>query len=201
MPEARAILLEVPEQLKGPRVVVRRYSDADAAPLHEAIQESVEHLRPWMPWYDKHQTLDDTLEYVRRTQARWITREDLGMGIFARDGGAVLGGTGLHVQGWDIPCFEIGYWVRRSQEGHGYITEAVRLLAACAFEQLRAQRLAIHCDARNIRSKAIPERLGFVYEGCLRHEGLDTAGQPFDMLVYAMIPNDYERARVAWANE
>lgn len=198
MPEERAILREVPEQLVGPRVVARRYTDADAAPLHEAIQESIEHLRPWMPWYDKHQSHEDTLEYVRRTQARWITREELGMGIFARDDGAVIGGTGLHVHGWDIPCFEIGYWVRRSLEGHGYITEAVRLLAVCAFEQLHAQRLAINCDARNLRSKAIPERLGFVYEGCLRHEGLDTAGQPFDLLVYAMIPDDYERARAAW---
>jgi RimJ/RimL family protein N-acetyltransferase len=64
-----------------------------------------------------------------------------------------------------------------------------------AFEVLEARRLVIRCDTRNLRSKAVPERLGYVLEGCLRNSQMDTSGRPADMLVYAMTPQDYERAR------
>lgn len=198
MPHERPILLDIPERFVGERVVARPFSDADAVQVHDAIQESIEHIRPWLPWYDTHGTLDDTREYIRNTVGRWMLREGLEMGIFSRDDGTFLGGIGLHIRSWHIPAFEIGYWVRQSAEGHGYVSEATRLLTTFAFEGLGARRVMIRCDARNTRSAAVPQRLGYVLEGALRCDGLDTAGQARDTLIYAMIRDDYERARTAW---
>jgi len=194
----RPILIDVPEQFVGERVVVRTFAETDAAPLHAAVRESIEHIRPWLPWYDTHGSLDDTRAYMRGAMGRWALREGFEMGVFARGEGTFLGGIGLHVRDWRIPAFEIGYWLRASAEGHGYMGEATRLLTTYAFEGLDARRVEIRCDARNTRSAAVPQRLGYALEGRLRHHMLDPAGEPRDTLIYAMVPADYARAREAW---
>jgi ribosomal-protein-serine acetyltransferase len=198
MTHERSILIDIPGELIGDRIVVRPFRDADAERVYAAIQESVDHLRPWLPWADRHQSIDDTREFIRRTQADLFLRDSFAMGIFSRTDGRFLGGCGLGSRGWMIPAFEMGYWIRKSAEGHGYVIEAVRLMTCFAFEVLEARRLVIRCDTRNLRSKAVPERLGYVLEGCLRNSQMDTSGWPADMLVFAMTPEDYDRARTTW---
>ncbi len=198
MAHDRPLLIDMPEQLIGARVVVRAYTDADAQTVHDAVRESVAHIRPWLPWYDTHETLDDTREFIRGATAHWAARDGFDMGVFACDDGQFLGGVGLIVRDWRVPFFEIGYWLRESAEGHGYMSAAVRLLTTYAFEGLEARRVEIHCDARNTRSARVAKRQGYVLEGKLRHDRRDPAGEPRDTLVYAMIPADYEQAREAW---
>lgn len=194
----RPALLDFPQQIAGRRVVLRQFRDDDAAEVHAAIQESIDHIRPWLPWYDKHATAADTLEFIRRTRAEILLNESFGLGIFSAENGDFLGGTGLGVRNWRIPAFEIGYWIRASQEGHGYITEATKLLTGVAFDVLAAQRLMIRCDSRNQRSRAVPERLGFVREGELRRDNIDTDGKPHDTLIYSMLPEEYDRLKETW---
>jgi len=192
----RPILLAVPDRFEGERVVVRMFGDDDVAEVYAAIRESIENLQPWLPF--AHLSLEDEREFVRRAQARFLLREEFDMGIFARDGGAFLGGVGLHVLKWGIPSCEIGYWARLSAQGRGYVSEAVRLMTRFAFDGLSAQRVIIRCDARNARSAAVAERLGYALEGRLRRDSLDTSGHPRDTLVYAMIRDDYDQARTSW---
>jgi RimJ/RimL family protein N-acetyltransferase len=192
MKDMQAVLRPAPGTLTGDRVVVRAYRDDDAQEVYAAIQESVEHNRPWLLWYDSHRSVEDTLAYLRRTQAHFILREGFEMGMFSHSG-RYLGGSGLHVHDWRIPAFEIGYWVRRSEEGKGYVTEAARLLTQCAFETLEAERVTIQCDARNVRSAAVAERLEFVFEGTARHAGLNTSGELADILTYSLLREEYEK--------
>lgn len=166
--------------------------------MHEAIRESAEHIGRWMPWPDRHQTVDDTLEYIRHTQADLPRRESFGMGIFDRQTGELLGGIGLHPRSWAIPSLEIGYWIRESKEGKGYVTEAVKLLTRFSFGRLGANRVYIRCDSRNTRSCAIPRRLGFVKEGTLRNVERDSSGGLADMEIWAMTPEDFSRAEGTW---
>lgn len=126
-----------------------------------------------------------------------LLRESFAMGIFARYERIFLGGVGLHLRSWQAPAYEIGYWVRASAQGHGYVGEAVRLVTTLAFETLRAQRVMIRCNARNTRSRNVAERCGYVYEGCLRYQKRDTSGELCDMQVFSMIPDDYRRHMAA----
>jgi RimJ/RimL family protein N-acetyltransferase len=196
--DSRAILQPAPGVLRGERIIVRGYQDDDVDELYAAIQESIEHLRPWMPWWNTHGSPDDTRAYIRRARAEYLLRESFAMGIFARDGGRCLGSCGLGVTNWDVPAFEIGYWIRQSAEGKGYVSEAARLLTVCAFTTLGAQRLMIRCDARNTRSARVAERLGYRQEGLHRHAHRDTSGNLTDLLYYALIPSEFEAARRTW---
>ncbi len=187
-------LRPAPGIMTGPRVVVRPYTDADAPALWEATDESRDHLQPWLPWVKSSTEPVESLSYVRACQAHFLLREDFPLGVFLRDG-RFLGGTGLHLRDKEVPEFEIGYWVRSDAEGQGYVTEAVRLVTTCAFEQLGAQRLLIRCDAANERSRRVAERCGYVYEGRLRNNKRNTAGNLFDMLYFSMMPEEYDRMR------
>src|SRR5579862_1955671 len=108
------VLRELPGELVGERVIVRPFRPGDGAQVWEAVEESREHILPWLPWGDKHKSPEDTEEFVRRSQARWMLREDLPVGIWERATGRFLGGSGLHRINWEVPSFEIGYWLRKS---------------------------------------------------------------------------------------
>ncbi len=178
------------DELAGERVVVRPFRIEDAEALQAAVAESREHVRPWLPFADAHQTIEETRDWITHRIAAWLLREDMGMGVFSREDGAFLGGLGLHVRSWEIGFFEIGYWLRASAEGHGYMREAVSLLVGFAARDLLASRLEIRCDARNKRSAGVAESLGFTREGLLRNNLLTPVGEMRDTLVFGLIPGD-----------
>jgi RimJ/RimL family protein N-acetyltransferase len=192
MPAIEPILIDLPDEIPGERVLLRPYRPGDGAAVFEAVAESREHLRPWMPWVDSHRTVNDSEAFARRSAASWLGREDLPIAIWSPDGARLLGSSGLHVRSWDVPHLEVGYWLRRSAEGHGYVAETVRLLARLAFETLGANRLDLRCDARNQRSAAVARRLGFVHEATLRSNARDHFGALRDTLVFALTSQDYQ---------
>lgn len=180
----------IPEEFESPRLTIRLPRVGDGAALHAAIVESVDILRPWMPWVHPTPTLEDEEENVRRARARFLAREDLWLLLFLKGTDTFVGGSGLHRIDWGVPKFEIGYWVRKKFEGQGYISEAVVRITEFAFETLHARRVEIRVDDRNRRSWRIPERLGFRLEGILRNEARDVEGKLRDTRVYARIRGD-----------
>jgi ribosomal-protein-serine acetyltransferase len=80
---------------------------------------------------------------------------------------------------------EIGYWIRSSCAGKGFMTEAINALTQYAFKQLGMKRIAITCDINNERSKKIPEQLGYSLEGILKSNRLKVTGEISHTLVFA----------------
>ena len=181
-------LIDLPPELLGPRVLLRPYRADDADQVFAAIDESRDHLRPWVTWVDNNRTVDDVRDYCIRSQASWLLRTELALGIFDSVSGRYLGGTGLHDPDWELRTFEIGYWLRVTATGHGYATESTRLLADFALSRLQARRVTLRCDARNDASRHVAERAGFVLEGRLGNVSVAPDGTVRDDLVYAVIP-------------
>jgi RimJ/RimL family protein N-acetyltransferase len=181
-------LMPLFEQLEGERVLVRPYRLSDADALWEAVVESRDHLRPWLPFADE--TEDEARDFLVRNVARWLLREDFGASIWLRESGRFLGGVGAHPRNWEVPSFEVGYWLRASAEGHGYLIEAARLFTEALFTQLGANRVEIRCDARNMRSANVARRLGFTQEAHLRHDRRATGGELCDTLTFSLLPED-----------
>jgi RimJ/RimL family protein N-acetyltransferase len=179
------------EGLVGTRVIVRLWTDADAQSLFSAIDTARHHLSPWMDWVDRHQTVADTRDYITRTLLEFTRRESLSLGIFDRSNEQrVLGSSGYHNIDWAVPALEIGYWIIPDAEGQGYVTEAVGLLTDFALEEFGTNRIAIHCDPRNERSRRVAERLGYQFEGRLRNKTRTPAGDLRDSLVFSLVPED-----------
>ena len=180
----------LPEELRSERLRLRPYRPADAAALFAAVEESRDRLRLWLDWVDEFQTPDHARAYIAGAAHDWSRRRDLFFGLFDA-AGSYLGNAGLHNVDWSLRSFEIGYWLRDGAVGRGYAQEAVLRLTRFAFEDLAANRVEIRCDPRNVRSRRVAERLGFVYEGCLRNSRQDPRGRPRDTVVYAMVPDEW----------
>lgn len=164
-----------PEALANPayrietkRLVVRCYNPSDVSLLAESITESVEHLRPWMPWvHNEPEAIEVKLARLKRFRGMFDLGQDFVYGIFNPEETKLLGGTGLHRRLGDNEL-EIGYWIHRDFINQGLVTESTAALVRVAFEVLHIHRLEIHCDPANTASAAIPRKLGFTHEGTLR---------------------------------
>ena len=78
-------LLEfVPDILTTPRLILRCARAADAPAMNAAVIESIEALRPHMPWAQTEPSLAQSEGDCRRMQARFLLREDLPMLMFER---------------------------------------------------------------------------------------------------------------------
>ncbi len=191
---------DVPERLETPRLIVRMPRRSDAAALNAAVLESIDELRPTMPWAQTPPSLAQSDADCRRMQAKFLLREDLTMFAFERESdgseGRFVGGTGLHRIDWWVRRFEVGYWCRSSRRGRGLVSEAVQALTDLAFEHLHARRVEVRMDDINERSWRVAERCGFALEGVLRSDTLSTDGELRDTRVYALTrPADASHAR------
>lgn len=163
----KPILLDLPFPILTPRLLIRPAASGDGRALYAAEAESIHQLRPWMPWARSEISVEISEQGCREAHGRFLMREDIRLCLFDRFSSELVGGSGLHRIDWDHRCFEIGYWVRNSRAGLGYISEAVNAVARYAFVRLEARRVSIHCNASNVKSRAVAERLGFPLEGVL----------------------------------
>ncbi|MCZ4496589.1 MAG: GCN5-related N-acetyltransferase [Thermoleophilia bacterium] len=177
-------------RIETPRLVIRAFEPADAEALWAGVEESRATLEPWLPWVAGYESIDDAVRTIERFQAVWADRDDLPFGVFHRETGELLGGTGLHRIDWEALRFEIGYWLRESHERHGYMTECVAALARTALREFDARRIEIRMDPHNVRSRGIPVRLGFRSEGTHIEDTMGFAGLPKRYDRYALEPGD-----------
>jgi len=172
--------------------VVRCWEPRDAPALKEAVDSSLDHLLPWMPWAaHEPQPLEEKVELLRRFRGQFDLGEDFVYGLFSRDEEEAVGGSGLHRRIGENGL-EIGYWLRGSRVGEGLASESSAALTRVAFEVCGIDRVAIHVDPENERSAVIPRKLGFVEEARLRRRlPAHPGGEPRDMIVFVLFRDEF----------
>lgn len=181
------ILLSFPDNFESERLLIRSALWGDGAAVNEAVQESLDELRPWMPWARIIPTPEQSEASIRRSRLEFLERKDLRLLLFKKDSGELVGSSGLHRIDWQTRKFEIGYWIRTSCSKQGYITEAVNAITDFAVQQLQANRIEIRCDSRNTQSARIAERSGYTLEGIMRNDKCDVDGQLRDTMIFAKV--------------
>src|SRR5690606_7480068 len=142
-----------------------------------AINESLEHLRPWMAWAAEPATDTSVGLFVATAVELWERRKDFGYSIVEAATDRVVGGCGLHGR-VGRHGLEIGYWVHVDWAGRGVATAASRTLVEAAFGIDGIERVRVQCEDGNVRSARVPEKLGFRYEGIVEPADGPCAGRP-----------------------
>ena len=163
------ILIDFPNKIETKRLILRAARPGDGAAVHLAVQESQDFLKDWMPWAVNIPDAEGYEKWARENHISFTSRTNLTMIMIAKESGKIVGGTGFHNLDWDVPSFEIGYWVHSSYTGRGYVTEAVEALTDFAFNELNAERVEIRCDANNERSAAVALRNGYHQDALLKN--------------------------------
>ncbi len=169
---------------------LRALEETDAIELHAVIEANRAHLARWMPWAAR-QTPADTVNFIRSTREQRARGDGLQAALTS--GTAIVGVAGFHGVDWPNRATSLGYWLAAEAQGRGTMTHAVRALVEHAIGTWELNRVEIRADVENLRSRAIPERLGFELEGTLRQAQL--LGESYrDQVLYAMLAQEWPGA-------
>ncbi len=158
--------LEIDELRVDADSVLRAVRDDDAEPLFALVDAHRAYLREWLPWVDANSEVAYTRRFIERSRDQKQKGEGwVGVVLSA---GEHCGVAGYNSVDWDNRTCTIGYWLRADRQGRGLATGSCRALVRAAFNVLDLNSVRISAATKNWRSRAIPERLGFMMDGVLR---------------------------------
>jgi RimJ/RimL family protein N-acetyltransferase len=185
-------VIDPPYRIVTERLVLRCWEPSDARRLKDAVDSSLDELRPWMPWArSEPQDVSEKVALLRRFRGQFDLGTDFTFGMFDTGEKDVIGGTGLHKRrGAD--ALEIGYWIRTGHTGRGLATESSAALTRVAFELCEVDRVEIRVDPANALSLPVPRKLGYTEEGMLRRRlPPDEKGVPRDVIVFSLFRDEF----------
>lgn len=181
------ILLDIPEQFETERLILRAPQFGDGPRVNAAIRESLAFLSEWMWWANHVPDIQETEINVRKQRLNFLQRAAFTFYMLDKVSQDVMGTCSLVRVDWQVRRLEIGYWIKKSASGNGYMTEAVNGVTEFAFHHLRANRIEIRCDTRNVASRGVAERCGYHLEAILVNNFIDPSGTLRDDCIYSKV--------------
>lgn len=172
--------------------------DAELRPLEPwQAEEFLAHMDrargntdPWIPWATRSTDLESAKATLQGFADRQAADNRRIHGIWLD--GTLVGGVmfvAFDAQGGNC---EIGVWLEPAGEGRGLVTAAVRHLVDYAFRVRGLHRVEWYCDADNVRSRAVAQRIGMSLDGRLReytlHNGVRRDYEVWSLLVHEWKP-------------
>lgn len=164
----------------------------DAGRLIALIDRQRPYLREFLPWVDEMQFEQDYVPLIEQWLDQFRANAGFQAGILYR--GEIVGMIGFHPYDWPNRKTSIGYWLSEEYQGRGIVTRACRTMIDYAFETVGLNRIEIRAASENKKSRAIPERLGFVYEGHER-DGEWLYDHFVDHEIYGLLKADWREDR------
>jgi len=169
-------------------LALRLFSPFDAEEAYALIDANRERLGEFLVWVSGVTSVEDERQHLSDN----AYDPDRKIKTFLTLDGAIIGAVGLIRINRVVRWAEIGYWIGAGYEGRGYVTAAVRELEKMCFTELGMQRVQIRNDVDNLRSRAVPERLGYNLDGVLRRHALSGDGRIVDYSMYSLLREEWE---------
>lgn len=142
------------------RLRVREYLNADLAAIHDYAQHAeVVQYQNWGPnqWADTEEFLQKVMSWPSQNP-----RMSYGFCIASKETNQAMGGCGIYLNKEEPTEAKIGYIMNPKFWNRGYTTEVVLELGKYAQEELKLQRVLATCDVRNMASRRVLEKSGFM---------------------------------------
>ena len=178
-------------ELTGDRVVLRPFR-LDDLPEFVAYRScaQVARFQSWDAPYPREEGerfIRQQLQEYPDTAGEWFQ-----FAVALRPAGRLIGDCAAKPDTEDPRQCEIGFTIATEHQGHGYATEAARLLVGYLFTARAKHRITASCDARNAASAAVLEKLGMRREGHLR-KSTWAKGEWTDDLLYAVLDHEWQQ--------
>jgi len=178
-------------KIETDRLVIRCYTPQDAALLKQAIDDSIAHLSPKMPWArNEPQSIETKTARLRKYRGEFDLGLNYTFGVFSKDGKHMIGSSGLHTRLGDNER-EIGYWINANHIRQGYATETVKGLTRVGFEIEGLDKIEIRCDPDNVGSQAVARKAGYVHERTFTEKPTDEGEASSEVMVWSMSREQY----------
>lgn len=191
------ILIDLPEKIETSNLLLQPPKAGWGKKLHETINEGYEDYIKWLNWHPHTPSVTEVEEECRKHHAEFILRDFIRYLIIKKSTNEIVGRCAYPVSqvNWKVPQFGISYFIRQSQRGKGFATEAAHAMALLAFKILKARKVEIYCDAENSASCKIPEKLNFELEysqkgGWPRSDGKLTTLKTYSIFSETSLPKN-----------
>ena len=168
-------------------LTLRSLAPADAEIVHRTLSENRAHLDRWLRWSGRLQTVADVSHFIDLFATKEAAGDGFHCGLWS--GSSLIGGAVCWYLNRPNRNCEIGYWLVEGAQGRGLATRA----AAAVIDHLLAvegvHRVEMLCGVPNVRSRAVPERLGFRLEG-VRRDSHWITDRFVDHAVYGLLAHD-----------
>ncbi|WP_430816259.1 GNAT family N-acetyltransferase [Carboxylicivirga sp. RSCT41] len=177
------MILEVNQQIKLCEIKMQ-----DAAVIFNTIDQQRDYLGQWLPFIAHTKVQADTENFIKAVSNVPYDQKELIFTIWYNDDFAGL--VGFKATDRANSKTEIGYWLSEPFQKKGIVLSCVRYLSEYAFTRLGINRIQIKCASGNKRSKRIPEKLGFIFEGIERAGERVNEHTYFDLEVFSLLRSD-----------
>lgn len=177
-----------PLQLR-PNLKLRVLEPRMADEVFAMVDANRQHLRPWLPWVDKTNSVDDTKAFIDKCMKQLGENNGIHCGIWLDE--KYVGGIGMHYIKWEARRTELGYCLAESAQGRGIMTECCRAVIDHCIGTWNLNRIEIRAVPANRRSCAVAERLGFKLDGVLRDVAL-LHDKFVDLAVYSLLAREWK---------
>ena len=152
--------------------------------IFNLIDSNRSFLKNWLPWLDSTKSSLDTKAFIEAQLLNFAKGEALHVTAFYQD--KIAGVLGFNNIDKTNRVGHIGYWLGENFNGKGIMTKCVSELITIGKDYFGLNRFEMRCAVENKKSRAIPERLGFVNEGIIR-QAENVYGKYLDHVVYGLI--------------
>ncbi len=143
-----------------------RMLDIDQAEaIFNLIEKNRQYLKEWLAWLDNIKCIDDTKNFINLAKQSFASNQGIKTSIWYKDN--LVGLIDQNNVNNDRKSLDIGYWLDENCQGKGIVTKVCKAMIDYAF-LLGMNKVEIRCAEENLKSRAIPERLGLKKEGIIR---------------------------------
>jgi ribosomal-protein-serine acetyltransferase len=178
------------QRVVAPGIEIRVMREEDAEAIYHVVARNRAYLNPWLPWVRHTKGPEDVLAFIRSVAGRCAIGEEFHGVIWVE--GEVGGAIGHHAVDWPNRSTSVGYWIDAGFQGQGIVTRCCHALLDHLFDERGLHRVEIRCATGNVRSCAVPQRLGFRREGVLRHAELGALGW-LDLVIWGILENEWRK--------
>lgn len=155
--------------------------------IFDMVNENRNHLRPWLPFVDRMQTVDFAKNFVNGTIQR--DKDSIEHAFVIFNNNKMVGRIGVYKIDNQNSIGEIVYWIIENSQGKGIITKSCKALIDFCYNELQLNRIEIKCGTENFKTKIIPQRLNFTHEGVIR-QGELLYDKFIDLNLYLLLKTD-----------
>jgi ribosomal-protein-serine acetyltransferase len=171
-------------------IALRFIRPDEAETLYALVDKNRAYLRERLDWVDAQTGPEVSRENILKRIEEASEGNAFDLGVYTD--GKLIGSIGFNGIKESKRRAEIGYWLSEEYEGQGIMTDCVRALVDYGFKEMKLHRIEIRCSTNNVKSSAVPERLGFKLDGILRdHSFLYDHFE--SSKVYSMLEDEWER--------
>lgn len=158
-----------------------------AAGLYQAVDSNRPHLSRFLSWVGNMQSVEDFTSYIRSCEVLYQEGKEVSFVILMDD--VPVGRIGLHYLNQLSKSAAIGYWITENVQGRGIVIRSCKALIDYGFKELGLRRIEIKAATENLKSQAVPVKLGFQQEGILRQaEWIN--GKFLDLVLFSLLNDD-----------